>query len=188
MKRILERRKGQKVERSTVNTELKAIKRFFNRAVELNYLKDSPARKVKLLTMARKNPRFFSEAEASLIIETCEAGWVRDICITLLYTGLRIGELANLEWSDIDFEGRRILIRPKDFWKPKGNEERLIPMHDGVFYILLNRERKSRWIFTKADGNKINIQTLEARFRNQLIRLKISDVSLHTCGIRLQAT
>ena len=173
-------RKDRTVERSTVNTELKGIKRFLNRAVELCYLKDSPARKVRLLSTARRNPRFFSEAEAALILNDCEDEWVREIYLILVYTGMRIGELVNLEWDDVDFVRRTITIRPKDFWKPKGNEERLIPMHDVVFYVLFSRERKSRWVFTKADGEKVNIHSLETRFRRQLTRLGISDATLHT--------
>ena len=108
-----------KVDRSTVNTELKAIKRFFNRAVELGYLRESPAGKVRLLSVARKNPRFFLETEVALILEDCDDAWAKVIYLTLLYTGLRIGELVNLEWDDVDFENRRITVRPKDFWKPK---------------------------------------------------------------------
>jgi integrase len=174
------RGKEKTVERSTVNTELKAIKRFFNRAVELNHLRDSPARKVKLLTTAKRRPRFFSESEVALILEDCRDSWVRKIYLALLYTGMRIGELVNLEWEDIEFERRRIIIRPKQFWKPKGKEERFVPMHDVVFSMLLNSERKVPWVFTKADGGKVNIHSLETRFRRQLIRLGLHDATLHT--------
>lgn len=174
------RRKGMNVDRSTVNTELKAIKRIFNRALELNYIKESPARKVKLLSSARRNPRFFSEAEVAVILEECQDAWTKEIYLTLLYTGMRIGELVNLEWEDVDFEERKIMIRPKDFWKPKGKEERHIPMHDVVFYILINREREINWVFTKADGGKVNIHSLDTKFRRQLRRLGIPNASLHT--------
>jgi integrase/recombinase XerD len=134
-------RKGKTIDRSTVNTELKSIKRFFNRAVELDYINKSPARKVKLLSTVRRNPRFFSEAEVAAILDECRDEWVRDIYITLLYTGLRIGELVNLEWDDIDLIRRIVVVRPKEFWKPKGKEERSISMHDVVFYVILNIER-----------------------------------------------
>jgi site-specific recombinase XerD len=174
------RGKDRTVERSTVNTELKAIKRFFNRAVELNHLRESPARKVRLLTTAKRRPRFFSESEVALILEECGDSWVRKIYLALLYIGLRIGELVNLEWEDVDFERRRIVIRPKQFWRPKGREERFVPMHDVVFHMLLNSERKSRWVFTKADGGKVNVHSLETRFRRQLKRLGLPDASLHT--------
>ena len=41
-------------------------------------------------------------------------------------------------------------------------------------------EKRSKWVFTKKDGNKINIHSLERRFKNQLKRLQINDASLHT--------
>jgi site-specific recombinase XerD len=63
------RSKGSNVERSTVNTELRAIKRIFNRAFELNYAKENPARNVKLLSTTRKNSRFFREEKAALILD-----------------------------------------------------------------------------------------------------------------------
>jgi integrase len=172
--------KGRPVERSSVNTELKGIKRFCNRAVELGYLKDSPARKVKLLATARKNPRFFDEDEAALIMNACKDERVREIYLVLMYTGMRIGELVNLEWDDVDFMRRAITIRPKEFWKPKGNEERLIPMHDAVFYALFSKEKKSRWVFADAKGEKLKIHSLETRFRRHLKKLGISGANLHT--------
>jgi len=168
------------VERSTVNTELKAIKRFFNRAVELGYLRESPARKVKLLATARKNPRFFEEEEAARIFAACRSQEAREIYLVLLYTGMRIGELVNLEWSDVDFSRRIIAIRPKSFWKPKGNEERLVPMHDSVFHTLFPKRKKSRWVFSDKKGEQLKIHTLETRFRRQLARLGIKEANLHT--------
>ena len=93
---------------------------------------------------------------------------------------MRIGELINLEWDDVEFKTRRIVVRTKAFWKPKGNEDRSIPLH-GAFYELLRcKERKSNWVFTKADGKKVNIHSLEARFKNQMIRLGIQNATLHT--------
>ena len=173
-------RKGSTVARSTVNTELKCIKRFFNRAVELGFLSDSPARRVGLLMTSKKNPRFFDEAEIRLILDDCDDEWVRDVYLGLLLTGMRIGELVNFEWNDIDHDARKLTVRAKSFWKPKGNEERSIPLH-GAFYDLLGgKEGKSNWVFTKADGKKVNIHSLEVRFKNQLKRLGIQDATLHT--------
>jgi len=173
-------RKGSPIAGSTVNTELKYIKRFFSRAVELGLLRESPARRVELLKTPKKSPRFFDVDEMKPIFDDCDAEWVRDIYFGLLLTGMRIGELVNLEWDDVDFETQRIVIRAKTFWKPKGNEERSIPLH-GAFYELLRcKERKSNWVFTKADGTKVNIHSLEARFKNQMKRLGIQNATLHT--------
>jgi integrase len=75
---------------------------------------------------------------------------------------------------------RRLFVRAKTFWQPKGNEERFIPLH-GAFYELLRvKERKSNWVFAKADGRQVNIHSLEARFKNQLKRLRIQNATPHT--------
>jgi integrase/recombinase XerD len=108
------------------------------------------------------------------------ARWARDAHMGFLFTGCRADEEANLEWTDVDFEGRRIIIRPKEFWKPKGLEERTIPMHPELFRLLANKPRISRWVFTKQDGGKLNIHSLETRFRRQLHRLGIKNANLHT--------
>lgn len=106
--------------------------------------------------------------------------YIKHFYITLLYTGMRIGERGNLKWDDINLIRRIVIIRPKEFWKPKGKEERSIPMHDIVFYILLNMERTSNLVFTKADGGQVNIHSLEARFRRRLMKMGIQDANLHT--------
>jgi len=172
--------KKKTIARSTLNTEIKAIKSFFNRAVELDYIQHSPARKVKLLRTTSSHPRYFEEEEVALILADETAKWARDAHMGFLLTGCRANEEANLEWTDIDFEGRKIIIRPKEFWKPKGLEERTIPMHRELFRLLADKPRLSRWVFTKQDDGKLNIHSLETRFRRQLDRLGIKNANLHT--------
>ncbi|GAH06167.1 unnamed protein product, partial [marine sediment metagenome] len=115
------------------------------------------------------------EEEVVLIFADEEEQWVRHAYMGLFLMGVRIGEEVNLEWEDIDFEGRRIIVRPKEFWKPKGMEERIIPMHPELLKLLTNMPKISRWVFTKKDGGKLNIHSLETRFRKQLIRLGINN-------------
>jgi len=174
------RNKGKTIARSTVNTEIKAIKSFFSRAAELNHIPISPAGKVKLLRTTSSHPRYFEEEEVALIFADEIAEWARDAHMGFLFAGLRANEEANLEWTDIDFEGRRITVRPKEFWNPKGMEERKIPMHPELFRLLADKPRISRWVFTKQDGGKLNIHSLETRFRRQLDRLGIRNANLHT--------
>jgi hypothetical protein len=57
-------------------------------------------------------------------------------------------------------------VKGKTFWKPKGYEERSSALHGAFYDLLCGMERKTNWVFTKADGKKVNIHSLEARFRN----------------------
>jgi len=61
--------KGKTIARSTVNTDIKAIKSFLNRAVKLDYITHSPARKIKLLRTTSSHPRYFVEEEVALILQ-----------------------------------------------------------------------------------------------------------------------
>lgn len=172
--------KDKPVAASTVNTELKAIKRFFNRGVEVGYLKASPARTAKFLTMSARAPRFFSEDELRLIFSSRGNDENKQIYLTLFWTGLRVGELVNLEWDDIDFKSSRLRIRVKDFWKPKGNRERCVPLHPSLQGLLLNKKRLSRWVFSDSKGEKIKIHSLQTSFRRLLKKLGIVNASIHT--------
>jgi integrase len=66
-------------------------------------------------------------------------------------------------------------------WTRRGAPHiRAIPLHDAFYELLRGKERKSNWVFTKADGKKVNIHSLEARFKNQMKRLGIQNATLHT--------
>jgi integrase len=59
-------------------------------------------------------------------VQKLEAGvrdWLRPIVTTLAWTGLRIGELINLRWKDVDLKERVIHIRVQEDLKPKGKRD-----------------------------------------------------------------
>jgi site-specific recombinase XerD len=64
-------------------------------------------------------------------------------------TGLRVGELCNLEIVDIDHEKRRILIRRKRGWAPKGLKERSVPIDSDtakLIKIYLKNKKGKRFL------------------------------------------
>jgi integrase len=67
-----------------------------------------------------------------------------------LYTGMRRGEILNLEWRDVDFDRGFIFIRD-----PKGGEDQKIPLNDASRGILNTiSQTKSKYVFTGQNGNK----------------------------------
>lgn len=72
-------------------------------------------------------------------VEQMEAGvreWLRPIVITLAWTGMRIDELINLRWEDVDLAQRLIKIRIREEWMPKGRADRTVPMHPKVEAVI----------------------------------------------------
>lgn len=63
-------------------------------------------------------------------------------------TGCRAGEGQFLTWGDVDFNHRKIHIRPKENWKPKTGDQRTVPMTGRLFEMLRKLPKKARWVFT----------------------------------------
>ncbi len=119
----------------TINFELKVLTNLFNVAINWGYLKDNPTKKVKRLKITdSKQVRFLTVRECRRLLKACP-GDLYPIYFTFLNTGMRKSELENLEWSDIDFQRRKVKIQRKDFWQPKSTP-REIPMNGQVFELL----------------------------------------------------
>ena len=78
---------------------------------------------------------------------------LRGAAATMIYAGLRRGEIVWLAKEDIDLEARLIRIRPKNdgetYWEPKTKTNRVVPISDALNQILLDfpSPAASRWYF-----------------------------------------
>jgi integrase len=77
---------------------------------------------------------------------------VRDYLLLLLFTGLRRTEAASLRWTDIDFAGRVLTIRPD---VAKNHHEHRLPLTDFLHALLVQRKSKngdSEFVFPGRGG------------------------------------
>ena len=89
---------------STVNRELALLKRMFNLAIAWDLFLDlNPFRKVKFFREFNTGVRVLSPEEESEFLK-CAAPYIRDIARFALGTGLRIGDVFSLRWSQVDLE------------------------------------------------------------------------------------
>lgn len=105
---------------------------IFKRAVELEVIKTDPTQyaivpksqiTVEELEQEIEIPKYLEKEELALFLQTAkEHGLNRDypIFITLAYTGMRVGELCALKWTDIDFAEQTISIS-KTYYNPINN-------------------------------------------------------------------
>ncbi|MDH5705421.1 MAG: tyrosine-type recombinase/integrase, partial [Candidatus Aminicenantes bacterium] len=169
-----------KVSNGTVNHYLKILSIIFNWAVQHNVVKGNPVKDVRRFKVNTKEPRFFSREEIKLILSSCPARWYPDYMV-LLHTGMRRGELANLEWSDVDFERRIIRVAAKDGWSPKGKKEREIPINEELLKLMVALKKKSRGKHViEKGGIKRYDRALWENFWRLTKRLGIRNASIHT--------
>ena len=185
---------GQVAKDNTINFELRTLRTVFNLAVTWRYLTENPTKGVKFLTITdAKKPRFLTQEEITKLLEN-SSGEIQLVFRTFLLTGMRSGELENLEWDDIDFRHKLIHIRNKDFWHPKRRHERDIPIHDELLPLLQAHKKKhgkrSNFVFCNGDDSPFSHNRLRRALCSVTKRGGLPDVTKihslrHTFGSQL---
>jgi integrase len=81
-----------------------------------------------------------TDAEEGRLLATLP-DYLHPLVIVALHTGMRRGELAHLQWQDVDFHTRTLMVT-----QSKSGEGRRVPMN-GVVVETLQAFRKAREIF-----------------------------------------
>lgn len=113
---------------ATINKELSVLRFMLNKALEWGYIDKTP--KFKLLKVPKSPPKFLTIEEIQRLID-CSSNWLKPILVILRNTGMRIGELLNLNFSDLDMANKTITVR-----STKTNDYRVIPMNRELYTLL----------------------------------------------------
>ncbi len=143
-------RNCQKGKAKTINYEVKTLRSVLNFGIKQGMCKENSAKDVTTLKVNDSQiPRFLTFKEADSFLSNCDDEHY-PVFFTFLNTGLRLGELLNLQWLDIDFNRRKLIVRKKTFWVPKTGE-REVPLNDGMMKLLgkmkLKNQKKKDFVF-----------------------------------------
>ncbi len=105
---------------------LSSVRGLFRFACREGDVGDNPAARVKSPRHARHLPRHLRPGEIETLLEAADGEEPLDrrdrALLELLYaSGLRVGELIGLDWSDLDLAARTLRVTGK------GGKERLVP-------------------------------------------------------------
>ncbi|ACV63232.1 integrase family protein [Desulfofarcimen acetoxidans DSM 771] len=112
--------------KNTINGRVKTLRVFFRILNEKEYIPDNPALGLKTIRGPKPEIFPFSDEQINALLaqpdRTTFAG-LRDYMIMqiLLDTGVRLEELCNIKYSDVNLKTCRILVR-----KGKGNKSRTV--------------------------------------------------------------
>lgn len=146
----------------TVDNIRRNISSFFSWLEEEDYILKSPMRRIHKIKTKQAVKETISDEEIEMLRDSC--GCTRDLAIIdMLYsTGIRVGELVNLDISDVNFEERECVVFGK------GDKERK------VYFDAKAKLHLQRYIDQRTDDNPALFVTLDAPHD----RLKISGVEI----------
>lgn len=156
----------------TVDNVRRNISSFFSWLEEEDYILKSPMKRIHKIKTKQQVKETISDEAIEQLRDNCNC--IRDLAmIDLLYsTGIRVGELVNLNITDIDFEARECIVFGK------GDKERK------VYFDAKTKIHLQQYLNTRQDKNPALFVTLDCPHD----RLKISgvEVRLRMLGKRLK--
>jgi integrase len=137
---------------ATVNRELAALRRMFNLGKKNGKVKFAPP----TISLAKENNtrKGFLEHDQYRELRAVLPEYARSAFIAMYFTGMRIGEVLAIQWSQVDIVEREIRLEPGT---TKTDEARTLPLHGEVLEMIkIQREERDRkyptspWVFSHA--------------------------------------
>ena len=155
----------------TVDNLRRNISSFFSWLEEEDYILKSPMRRIHKIKTKTVVKEVISDETIEVMRDYCTQ--IRDIAIIdMLYsTGIRVGELVNLNIADVNFQQRECIVYGK------GDKERR------VYFDAKTKIHLQKYLNSRTDNNPALFVTLDAPYD----RLKISgvEIRLRDLGRRL---
>jgi integrase len=168
------REKMMKCRPATINRDLSRLRRMFSLAIEWDLLEESPMTGIRFLRENNARTRYLSLEESIRLIANCIAPHIRALVTVALHSGMRLGEILNLRWHDLDFASGFILVRDS-----KNGESRHVA-HDATLSALFRaypRRLGADLVFSSSSGGRI--VDVRTGFLNACKRAGLTDLHFH---------
>jgi integrase len=108
---------------------------------------------------------------------------MRAIVVFAASTGMRLGEIVNLRWMDVDMLGSVIRLSNHDGFTTKNRRCRLIPMNATVVGILMKQPKGGEYVFVGQRGRKLNAGWVSRKFKSYVRATGLSE-EIHFHSLR----
>lgn len=180
---------NQRKKASSINRNIQSLRNFFLFMTSQKYLKKNPSEKIKFLRqIKRTQPQALTKKDIhkllSVTSHSSHGTQKRNYAIIqlLLQTGIRVGEIVNLEIRDLTLYDRSGEVRVVN---AKGGKERTIPLNNYARKALRNylEEKKldeRRAVFLSKQNKKMTVRAVQKVISSLADKIGIENMSPHT--------
>jgi excisionase family DNA binding protein len=183
IEKFVQVRLESEAKKSTINRDLSCLSMVFNKAIEWGYLDEHPMARIK--RFPEKNnmrERILSEEEEELLMQH-SSEHLKPIIQVAIHTGMRLGEILSLKWSQINLTTQKISVE-----NTKSGKQRIVEINQELNDLLMQICNQSPYVFPNPDTGK-PLTTIKRSFRTACKRAGIEDLRFHdlrhTFGTRL---
>ncbi len=179
----------KKVEASewTARKYYTALSSAFEKAVQWKYVKANPFREIPKPKVREVLPAYFTESDFRLFLSAVNDGDFAELCTTAILSGMRLGELINLRWRDLDFAAKTILIQNHEDFTTKSKRSRVVPLSEELLKLLVDRRNnirsESELVFPNKFGRRLSETVVGRKFKVAVRAAGLND-RLHFHSLR----
>ena len=149
----------------TIDNIRRNISSFFSWLEEENYILKSPMRRIHKIKTNQQVKEVISDEEIEKMRDKCFCK--RDLAILdfLYSTGIRVGELVNLNISDINFDERECIVFGKGGKERKVYFDAKAKIHLQNYLAVRNDSNPALFVTLDAPSTRLKISGVEIRMR-----------------------
>lgn len=196
MQDFLEALEAKGLAPGTIRSIYRLLSAGLRSAQEEGLIRKNPCRKARMRTRLPSEQRILNHEEQARICALTEPESIP--ALLGLFTGMRIGEICGLKWTDVDWQRRTISISRTvqrirlnnaasnaaktqlSVGLPKSaRSQRIIPVPGHILKLLRPLQKGTPYIFGTAD-RAAEPRTLQRRFQCLARKLQLKNVHFHT--------
>lgn len=181
----------QSYSKSTIARKLATLRSFYKFCMRRGYVKTHPLATIRTPKQDKRLPKFLEVEKITKLLSTPDDNTLlgardRAMLEVLFSTGVRVSELVDLNFTDVDFEGRSIRVRGK------GKKQRTTPIGPTALaavqkYIQLRRAdaRATNFdqsaLFVNKHGQRLSTRSVRRKLDKYLAQAGLDpSISPHT--------
>jgi integrase/recombinase XerC len=181
----------QSYSKSTIARKLATLRSFYKFCMRRGYVKTHPLATIRTPKQDKRLPKFLEVEKIAKLLATPDDNTLlgardRAMLEVLFSTGVRVSELVDLNFTDVDFEGRSIRVRGK------GKKQRTTPIGPTALaavqkYIQLRRAdaRATNFdqtaLFVNKHGQRLSTRSVRRKLDKYLAQAGLDpSISPHT--------
>lgn len=170
--------KNSKASKTTIDNIRRVLSTFF-KWLEEDYIIKNPIKKIHKIRTGKIVKETLSDESIEILRDNCDN--LRDLAIIdlLISSGIRVGELVNLNISDINFNSRECIVFGKGDKERKAYFDAKTKLHLEEYISSRKDDNEALFVHLKKPYTRLNISGIEIRVRKLGKKLNIDKVHPH---------
>ena len=163
----------------TIDNIRRNLSSFFSWMEEEDHILKSPVRRIHKIRIPKTVKEVISDENLEVLRDGCEEK--RDLAMIdmLISTGIRVGELVNLDIADLDFEERECIVYGKGDKERKVYFDARTKLHIQNYLSERKDSNPALFVSLNAPYERLQISGVETRIRELGKSLNISHIHPH---------